>query len=61
MKSKVVKYSFVLVTSMLSIIVIAQDNTNRTQSIDNSAWTGLSEGLVGSVVYSILGIVVLMA
>ena len=61
MKSKVVKYSFVLVTSMLSIIVIAQDNTNRTQSIDNGIWTGLSEGLVGSVIYSILGIVVLMA
>ena len=60
MKNKAVKYSFVLVASMLSIIVIAQDNTNRTQSIDNGAWASFSEGLVGSVVYSILGIVVLM-
>ena len=61
MKNKAVKYSFVLVASMLSIIAIAQDNTNRTQSIDNGAWASFSEGLVGSVVYSILGIVVLMA
>ena len=61
MKNKAVKYSFVLVASMLSIIVIAQDNTNRTQSIDNGAWASFSEGLVGSVVYSILGILVLMA
>jgi len=60
MKNKAVKYSFVLVASMLSIIAIAQDNTNRTQSIDNGAWASFSEGLVGSVVYSILGIVVLM-
>jgi len=62
MKSKVAKCSFALVASMLCIVrsVIAQENAILGQSINNGVWLGLVEGLIGSVVYSVLGIVVLM-
>ena len=60
MKTKTAKYSFVMMSCMLSIIAIAQENTLQTQSIDNGIWANLSEGLVASAIYSILGIIVLM-
>jgi len=62
MKSKVAKYSFVLATSMLCIvrIVMSQENTSSQVPINNGIWGGLKHGLVGSVVYSVLGIAVLM-
>ena len=60
MKNKAAKYSFVVMSCMLSIIAIAQENTLQTQSIDNGIWANLSEGLVASAIYSILGIIVLM-